>query len=117
MQWLRTIVLLGIVLALVFAGWSFRAGNAGVIDLDLVWLRVPNVQIWWALVVALAGGAGLGLLVAGFAWLRQRILNRRYRKEIARLESEVHQLRSLPLAGGVGAVRDDPVGRFSIGRG
>jgi hypothetical protein len=117
MQWLRTILVLALVLTLLWAGWTFRAGNAGEIDVDLVWLRVPNVAIWWALVGAAGVGASLGAFTVGFAWLRQRILNRRYRRAIERLESEVHQLRSLPLAGSLRAEPAPTIRPGSIGQG
>jgi len=117
MQWLRTILVLALVLTLLWAGWSFRTGNAGEIDLDLVWLRVPNVAVWWALVGAAAVGASLGAFTVGFAWLRQRILNRRYRRAIERLESEVHQLRSLPLSGSLRAEPSEPILPGAYGKG
>jgi uncharacterized membrane protein YciS (DUF1049 family) len=44
-------------------------------------------------------GASLATAVIGFAWLRQRLLNRRYRRVIKKLETELHEMRSLPLAG------------------
>ncbi|MBK7947661.1 MAG: LapA family protein [Deltaproteobacteria bacterium] len=100
MRWLRRFVFGALVLVLGWSAWSFRSGNDGVIDLDLVWVRVHGVPVWSALGMALVVGASLGGLVVGFAWLRQRILNRRHRKAIERLESEVERLRSIPLAGG-----------------
>jgi len=97
MRWLRAVLWLGSALGLLWIGWSFRSGNAGVIDLDLVWFRIPRVEVWWALVAAVGTGASLGGLFVGLAWLRQRLLNRRHRKTIQRLEGEVHRLRALPL--------------------
>ena len=82
-----------------WTGWTFRASNSLNIDLDLIWIRVPNVELWWVLLLAMALGAGLTLLAVGFAWLRGRILLRRYRSMNRRLEKEVHELRSLPLVG------------------
>jgi hypothetical protein len=81
-------------------GWSFRAGNASTTDLDLIWIRLVDVEIWRVILVALAAGALLGAVLVGFAWLRARLLNRRYRSTIRKLESELHQLRSLPLISG-----------------
>ena len=49
--------------------------------------------------VAMALGASVSALFVGFAWLRIRLLNRRYRRVIKRLEAELHEMRSLPLAG------------------
>jgi uncharacterized membrane protein YciS (DUF1049 family) len=117
MKAFQTILVVAVTLGLLWIGWSFRSGNAGAIDLDLVWVRLPSVEVWWALSVATGVGMGLGAFVVGFAWLRQRILNRRYRSTIARLESELHQLRSLPLSGSVRAEVDESVGRASFGQG
>lgn len=115
MQWLRRLAWLALLLALLWHGVSFRSGNARPIDLDLVWLRVQNIEVWWALLLS----AGVGALFAGaglgFAWMRLRIVNRRYRKLIERLESEVHQLRSLPLVGSVRAETESVRPRASSG--
>ena len=80
-------------------GWAFRAGNSAIIDLDLIWMQVAGVELWRVILVALALGGAIAAVLVGFAWLRARLLNRRYRKTIRRLESELHQLRSLPLSG------------------
>ncbi|MFO0687570.1 MAG: LapA family protein [Myxococcota bacterium] len=117
MRWLRRFLYGMLALGLIWAGWSFRSGNPGVIDLDLVWIRIPNVAVWWALVMAVAAGAVLGGLVVGFAWLRQRLLNRRHRRAIERLEGELHRLRSLPLVGGHGGRFEEPATGPSVGRG
>ena len=82
-----------------WSGWTFRASNSLSIDLDLIWIRIPNVELWWVLLIAMAFGAALTLVVVGFAWLRGRLLLRRYRSMNRRLEKEVHELRSLPLVG------------------
>jgi len=82
-----------------WTGWTFRASNSLNIDLDLIWIRIPNVELWWVLLIAMAFGSGLTLVVVGFAWLRGRLLLRRYRSMNRRLEKEVHELRSLPLVG------------------
>ena len=52
-----------------------------------------------------------------FAWLRQRLLNRRHRRAIERLEGELHRLRSLPLVGGHGGRFEEPATGPSVGRG
>jgi uncharacterized membrane protein YciS (DUF1049 family) len=80
-------------------GWAFRAGNSAIIDLDLIWMQVAGVELWRVILVALALGGAIAAVLVGFGWLRARLLNRRYRKTIRRLESELHQLRSLPLSG------------------
>ncbi len=98
-------------------GWSFRAGNAGPIDLDLIWLQIPSIELWWSLVLAAGFGGTIATLVVGFAWLRIRLLNRRYRKAIERLESELHQMRSLPLASSGTAAFAEAPDHDAFGRG
>jgi len=95
-------ILLWLALLVAFAGalwggWAFRAGNSATIDLDLIWIRVPGLELWWVLMTAIGTGLLFGALLVGFAWLRLRLLVRRYRSAIRRLEKEVHELRSLPL--------------------
>jgi len=98
-------------------GWSFRAANAMPIDLDLIWLRVPNLELWWLLFVAACFGAFVATIVVGFAWLRGWELNRRYRRAIKRLESELHQMRSLPLASSESAKFGEEPDPVALGRG
>jgi hypothetical protein len=93
------IVGLGAFVGALWGGWTFRANNSLSVDLDLIWIRIPNVELWWVLLVAMVFGAALMLVVVGFAWLRGRLLLRRYRSMNRRLEKEVHELRSLPLVG------------------
>jgi len=96
MFWL---VLVGLFVGTLWIGWTFRASNSALIDLELIWVRVPDVEIWRIILLALLLGAVLSALLFGFAWLRQRLLSGRYRRVIKRLESELHEMRSLPLAG------------------
>lgn len=84
--------------ATLWTGWSFRAGNATLVELDLIWIRLPNIELWRLILVAIALGSVVSTLLVGFVWLRSRLLNRRYRRVIRRLESELHELRSLPLS-------------------
>ncbi len=116
MKGLRAGIVAAITLGVLWVGWSFRSGNAGTVDVDLVWARLPGIELWWALSAAAVLGATGSALVFGFAWLRQRIVNRRHRTTIARLESELHQLRSLPLSGSVRAETEEPVRKFRFGR-
>jgi hypothetical protein len=88
---------IGLFVGLLWAGWSFRAGNAATIDLDLIWLQLSGVAIWRVILVSIGLGAITGGTLVGFPWLRARLLNHRYRRAIRRLEAEVHELRSLPL--------------------
>ncbi|MBJ18002.1 MAG: DUF1049 domain-containing protein [bacterium] len=108
---------LGFFLGALWLGWSFRAANALLVDLDLVWLRIPDLELWWLLLAASGFGSSLATGVVGFAWLRGRVLNRRYRKAIKRLESELHQMRSLPLASSESEAFEEEPNRVAFGRG
>jgi len=90
---------LALFVAALWIGWTFRAGNGGSVDLDLIWLQLRDVALWRLVLASVGFGAVLAGSLVGLAWLRARLLNRRYRSAIRRLESELHQLRSLPLAG------------------
>jgi hypothetical protein len=96
--------------AALWLGWTFRSGNSGVVDVDLIWVVLTSVELWEVIVCAIALGGGLASVLVGFAWLRARLLNRRYRSTIRRLEAELHQMRSLPLSGssGTGLVEAAP---------
>ena len=79
-------------------GWSFQSANLAVIDIDLLWMTIEDVSVWKLVLSAFALGATLVLLLAVFFYMRGAILRRRYRATIRRLESELHQMRSLPLS-------------------
>jgi uncharacterized integral membrane protein len=93
--------LLGLAL---FAGlfviaWRFASENATEIQVDLLLLQVPAVPIWVALLTAFGIGAILAGLSLGYQVIKKNLVARRYRKTVRGLESEIHQLRNLPLAG------------------
>jgi uncharacterized integral membrane protein len=85
---------------LLVAGWTFAARNGAVVDVDILVAQVSEVRLW----LALLGAFSAGLLIAGTAGMlslaRAGMVTRRYRRTVAGLESEVHQLRNLPLAAG-----------------
>lgn len=95
---LRRIILLGVFVLLLVAGWRFAAFNAQPIDVHYLFGASEAVKLWQVLLVSfLIGALGVGLF-ASISMMRGGILARRYRKAIASLEEEVHQLRNLPLA-------------------
>jgi hypothetical protein len=100
---LKKFVLLGLGVGLfvgaLVVGWNFGAANATTIDIDLLWLTVGEVSVWKLALAAFGLGASSVGLIASFLGLRGWEFRRRYRKTIRGLESELHQMRSLPLSG------------------
>jgi hypothetical protein len=98
MRMLRRLLVVAVFAGLFVGAWRFVAGNGDPTDLDLVFFDLHAVPLWSALVGAFA----LGALCAGaslvYELLKKSFAARRYRKELAGLESEIHQLRNLPLA-------------------
>lgn len=103
------VIVVGLFAAALWLGGAFRVANGTPIDLDLIWLRIPNIELWLLVVAAFTVGAAIATLVVGFAWLRGWVLVRRFKKATKKLEKELHELRSLPLSGSAGAALDaDP---------
>lgn len=98
MRILKWILVLGVIGSVGVFAWRFAQGNAAPVDVDLVWHQYTGVALWRVAVAALALGALLVAFVAGVLGARGWLVKRRYRKAIKQLESEVHQLRSLPLS-------------------
>lgn len=96
----RKIVWVAVFLAVLIAGWMFAHGNDAPVRVDYVLGHTPEVALWKVLVVAAAVGAFGAGWVMGWRLLRARLEARRYRKAMLELESEVHQLRNLPVVGG-----------------
>ncbi len=99
--WIRILVPTAVVVSLGLAYVAYRLGeaNAGEITIDFL-LGQLTLATWQALGLAFLAGAGLVYLYSLYQMARSGLLRRRYRKELAGLETEVHQLRNLPLAPG-----------------
>jgi uncharacterized integral membrane protein len=97
MRMLRRVLFVGVFVALFVGVWRFVGGNAAPVPIDLLFLQL-SVPLWSALLAAF----GLGALCAGaslvYELAKKSFAARRYRKQMAGLESEIHQLRNLPLA-------------------
>lgn len=96
-------------------GWNFAAANAETIEIDLLWITLVKISVWKLVVASFALGGTIVGTTFGFLWLRGWELRRRYRKTIRKLESELHQMRSLPLsvAADEGFIESDPAGSGS----
>src|SRR5688572_11306478 len=115
MKMLRRVLVVAVFGALFVAAWRFVDGNGAPTNLDLVFFDLHSVPLWSALLGAfLLGAASAGAsLVYGLA--KRSFAARRYRKELAGLESEIHQLRNLPLAAPDAGGGPAPPGRAATG--
>jgi len=113
MQTVRRLMALALFAGLFIVTWRFASMNATEIPVDLLLLQVPAVPIWIALLTAFGIGALLAGLSLGYQVIKKNLVARRYRKTVRGLESEIHQLRNLPLAGtdSALALRADAEGR------
>jgi len=99
MNVVRKIVFVTVFLLVLVAGWMFAHGNDATVEIDYVMGRTGPVALWKALVAAAGAGVAVTGIVLGWSLLLARLEVRRYRKTLGELESEVHQLRHLPVVG------------------
>jgi hypothetical protein len=97
MRVLRRLFVAALFVGVLVLGWRFAADHA-----QQIVIRTPfsewEVSLWLALLGAFSLGVITTGAIASFPMMRRGMLTRRYRKLIRDLESEVHQLRNLPLA-------------------
>jgi uncharacterized integral membrane protein len=104
---------------LLVAGWRFAAEHQEPVRIHYLVAEGGEVRLWVALLGAFAAGAAAAGGAAAYQILRLSLLARRYRKAAARLEVEVHELRSLPLAPEGPGLRDleaDAAADAALGR-
>ena len=98
MRWFRRFLQVGLLLAILIVGWLFAAENGSPVQVHYVLGQTGEIALWQALLCAFALGAlGVGAFML-LASLRHGLVQRRYRKLVGGLESEIHQLRNLPLS-------------------
>ena len=92
MRGLRRIALIALSLGLLVGGWAFAGKNLAPVEINYLLGTAPELYLWQALL----GAAGLGFLSAGIpltlSLLRRRLENRRYRREMIRLEADLKSL-------------------------
>ncbi len=94
----RRLLVVAAFIGLFWAAWVFTHSNDGELVVDLLGVETRPVPIWLALLTAF--GAGMLSIGALLSWqlAKKGLVARRYRKTVIGLESEIHQLRNLPLA-------------------
>jgi uncharacterized integral membrane protein len=97
----RRLFLLALLVGLLYLGWKFSSLNAEPpVRVDFLVGATPELALWQVLIGAFAAGALLATALWLFEVMRYALVARRYRRTVARLESEIHELRNLPLADG-----------------
>lgn len=97
MKWLKRGLGLALLLFVVVAAWRFVEDHQTPVDIHYEVGVLRQVPLWKALLgAAFVGGVLVGLPLA--FWLaRARLEGRHYRRNVKRLEGEVHELRNLPV--------------------
>jgi hypothetical protein len=98
MRWIRRLLGLSLLLGTWWVGWQFVTGNQQPVSVDYVVGHAPEVALWKVVLASFGCGAGLVALYTLWTSARSGLAARRYRKALGGLESEIHQLRNLPLA-------------------
>ncbi len=111
MVYVRRLLIAAIFIGVACLAYVFPTSNDQAVSLGLDWpvegFRTPAVPLW--VIVSVAYVIGIGTASAALVWkiMKQGLAGRRYRKTLEGLESEIHQLRNLPLEG-ADAVGADP---------
>ena len=78
---------------------------------------IGEVRLWIALLAAFGSGVLVSVAIGLARGARIRLVARRYRRLVAGLQAEVHQLRSLPLSDEASPSGGDPLSSSSLERG
>ncbi len=106
---LRRLFFVVLFVALLYGGWQFVHANAVPVSVNLITLELSAAPLWIVLLLSFASGVAVTLALMSLRLLRSGLTTRRYRKAVDGLESEVHELRNLPV------VADDLAIRSTLG--
>jgi uncharacterized integral membrane protein len=98
MRLVRRLLLLAVIAGLFWVGYSFPTQNGELVAISYLFGSFEAVPIWLVVLVAFGAGVMLTGVVSMLRITRLTLETRRYRKAVTHLESEVHQLRNLPLS-------------------
>jgi hypothetical protein len=82
---------------LLVAGWRFAHSNGDPVSVNYLFGEITDVAMWQVLLSSVGLGVLVTALVLGLQLAAARLAARRTRKQLESLESEIHQLRNLPL--------------------
>ena len=93
----RRLLVVCVFVAMLVGGWQLASKNSASVVVNHPAGELGEFKLW----VVLGGSFALGVvstaLVSIYRGTRMRLAARRYRKLLANLQSEIHQLRNLPL--------------------
>jgi uncharacterized integral membrane protein len=95
--WTRRLVPMVVGAGLLYLAWRLATANADAVKVDFLLGRI-DLALWQALATSFLLGAIMVGFYALYQMARGGLVSRRYRKQLSNLETEVHQLRNLPLA-------------------
>ena len=98
MRMVRRVFWIAVFVGTLVLGWRFAAANGSGVAIDYLWGITPELNLWAVLLASFGAGAACAALAAFLRVTQLRLVARRYRKAVRQLESEVHQLRNLPLS-------------------
>jgi uncharacterized integral membrane protein len=94
---MKTLVAVAASIALLVYAAFLTTSNDMPVDIDLLFAGVQAVPLWQGLLASFVAGALLVGMASLWSIARLRLSVRRQTRAIARLEQEVHGLRTLPL--------------------
>jgi len=100
MRIVRRLFLLTVFVGVLVLGWSFASRNAEPVTVNYVLGELAEVPLWAVILGAFVAGALVAGVLSLFELTKQGLVARRYRRTAEGLESEIHQMRNLPLVGG-----------------
>jgi len=95
---LRRILAAVFFLALFAFAWRFASENSTRVDLYLGVTTIAAAPLGMVVAVSFGAGAALAGILMLYSYLRAQLMVRRYRIAAQRLETEIHELRNIPLA-------------------
>lgn len=98
MSILRRALTIAVFAAALVAGWRFAAMNGEPVSVQYFFGEVEGTPMWGVLLGAFGAGFVVAAVLLLFQLAKLGIVARRQRREIGRLEAEIHELRNLPLA-------------------
>ena len=109
MKILRRLIGLVLGVAALYGAYRLAQANGDPVTVDYVYGTLPEAPQWMVVGAAFLSGAALTALLLTYRLAKQGLVARRYRKTVRGLESEIHELRNLPLAGGEGTGGPEPL--------